>query len=473
MLNIAIGTFINSIPALNIAFTLSSLLVNSIFQLSPWSSKYIIPIALGNITTPEDHYRRNKLKQSILSKFGEIKYLINNSQYSSKLSHIERNLLPVLLLTYTKTNNYKKLSKLLELGANPDLSDYDDRTAMHIACRTGNIEIIKLLLKYKASTTKLDRYNHNCYYEAIINKKLYIFNEINNANIIAPPKELAWLFCNSVFKRDNIMIDLMIKLNIPVNNFDYDNRTPLHISVSNKYIDITKKLLNYNANPYIVDKFGNTPIDLSGGIDELNRLLTEKNESKEVHIDVGQMIEIKYKTDNNFNEDDKEVISLLCNELITMKENKIFQPYLLCALAAHGDLANIRKLDRLGINLLQKDYDDRTAIHLASSNNRIDVVNYLINHSTQDELSIKDTWGHSPLYDACINLNKDIVDRLIFHNAKLNLDNDQSIQLMAWALVSDEKELIELLIKSKISLDCYDYDNRSARSIAKEYDYNL
>ena len=472
LINVSMASYFSSIKGLNIAtFTLASLIVNSIFQLSPWSTKYIIPITLGNITTPEDHHRRNKLKDSILTKFGEIKQIINNSQFSTKLGQIEKNLLPILLLTYTKENQYMKLKNLLQLGADPNLSDYDSRTCLHIACRNGYIDIIQLLIKYKASTVKLDRYNHNCFYEAFMHKKVYIFDQFPNAKIIAPPRELAWIFCNLVYHQEEASIDLLIKLKVPINYYDYDKRTPLHIAVANNYYNLVIKLLNHNANPTLKDKFGNTPFDLAKNNPKLNQVFSNYSEKDSLNLEIDNMIEIKYK--NEVNHQNLEIIQLLCNSIILWKENELFQPYVICALASLGDLNNLRKLHKMGIDLYQADYDGRTALHLACANNQLLVLNYLINHANEMDISAQDNWGHTPLFDACINSHNDIVEKLVFHNAKLNLSNQQSIQILGWAIVSNEINMLKLLIKSNINLDCYDYDQRTARKIASEYNIKL
>ena len=183
------------------------------------------------------------------------------------------------------------------------------------------------------------------------------------------------------------------------------------------------------------------------------------------------MIEIKYK--NEVNNQNLEIIQLLCNSIILCKENEIFQPYVICALASLGDLNNLRKLHKMGINLYQADYDGRTAIHLACANNQLLVLNYLINHASEMDISVQDNWGYTPLFDACINSHNNIVDKLLFHNAKLNLSDQQSIQVLGWAIVSNEIQMLKLLIKSNINLDCYDYDQRTARKIASEYNIKL
>ncbi|KAL0219874.1 hypothetical protein P9112_005527 [Eukaryota sp. TZLM1-RC] len=69
--------------------------------------------------------------------------------------------------------------------------------------------------------------------------------------------------------------------------------------------------------------------------------------------------------------------------------------------SAIGDINRITKLIARGCNVNFRDYDGRTALHLAVSTNQKEVVEYLVNHGA--DLTIKDRHGNSPVQD-CVNL---------------------------------------------------------------------
>ena len=55
---------------------------------------------------------------------------------------------------------------MLGLGGEPNSSDYDSRTPLHIACAEGNMPAVKLLIEGGADLTVQDRWGHTALSEA-------------------------------------------------------------------------------------------------------------------------------------------------------------------------------------------------------------------------------------------------------------------------------------------------------------------
>ncbi|KAH9324543.1 hypothetical protein KI387_004721, partial [Taxus chinensis] len=62
------------------------------------------------------------------------------------------------LLFYASRGNVDGLIEELKGGVSPNLADYDNRTALHLAACEGHTDIVKILLDYKANVNCLDRW---------------------------------------------------------------------------------------------------------------------------------------------------------------------------------------------------------------------------------------------------------------------------------------------------------------------------
>ena len=82
----------------------------------------------------------------------------------------------------------------------------------------------------------------------------------------------------------------------------------------------------------------------------------------------------------------------------------------MCYAAAEGDLTGIRRLAIQGVHLDDADYDGRTALHLAASEGRVDVVDYFIAQGVRR--APVDRWGNTPLDDARRGGHTQVVARL-------------------------------------------------------------
>jgi glutaminase len=97
---------------------------------------------------------------------------------------------------------------------------------------------------------------------------------------------------------------------------------------------------------------------------------------------------------------------LLNKEMIGNLENI----YLLYQ-AKKGDMKEIRRSVAIGRSVNFRDYDSRTALHLAAAYGHFKVVKYLVNHGAV--VTIKDRFGNTPIDEAKNNGYEEIHEFLI------------------------------------------------------------
>lgn len=123
----------------------------------------------------------------------------------------------------------------------------------------------------------------------------------------------------------------------------------------------------------------------------------------------------------NFHQYDNNLPGICKKINPTLQKNRNNQLNLMNLLFAayEGDLSEIKKLKAEGYDILSSDYDKRTALHLAASEGKYDVLKYLVNYCKKygmtDKIHSLDRWERTPLDDAktkgyqkCIDLLESI-----------------------------------------------------------------
>uniref|UniRef100_H3GHE5 Uncharacterized protein n=1 Tax=Phytophthora ramorum TaxID=164328 RepID=H3GHE5_PHYRM len=88
-----------------------------------------------------------------------------------------------------------------------------------------------------------------------------------------------------------------------------------------------------------------------------------------------------------------------------------------------GDVAKLQKLLESGVNLDTKDEDDRTPLHWACATGRLDVAEFLLEH-TQAAVNVQDDAGWTPLMSAASAGHGNIVGLLLSKGADANVPNE-------------------------------------------------
>jgi ankyrin repeat protein len=170
---------------------------------------------------------------------------------------------------------------------------------------------------------------------------------------------------------------------------DYDSRSALHLAASEGHDSTVQFLLDqipHDNNAIDVinkrDRWGGTPLD--------DAVMSKNLKCAELIRSRGG--------EQGAKSDLKRGQGTILAGQEGIDEIEESAPLLLTA-AAEGDLDSLIRYAATGEKLRQRDYDLRSALHLAASNGRLSAVTYLCCQSP-DTAHALDRWGHTPLDDA-------------------------------------------------------------------------
>ena len=220
-----------------------------------------------------------------------------------------------------------------------------------------------------------------------------------------------------------------------VHSTDENKRTALHVAASEGHIHLVKLLLDEKADASAVDTFGNTPLNDS----------------------------VRHKQD--------EVSALIrkMHPTIRYKLKGAEMGVQLCGAASVGDLEQVHRLVANGVDVNEADYDGRTALHLAASEGKADVVRYLIECNCN--ITCKDRFGGTPLDDA-VRHNFDLPNAALLQDllrqngaSLMQSDTNYTVKLcdLAW---NGELDRIRVLSENKVDVGMGDYDGRTPLHLA-------
>lgn len=294
----------------------------------------------------------------------EVHHMLNRKNSLTTLS--------VELCDAAANGSLDRIRELAASKADVNRTDYDQRTAIHVAASGGMFEVVKLLVdELGCDTSPVDKWGGTPLDDAIrfghkhVAAYLTTKGAIENDNS-RRPEQASKDLCDAAARGDLTRLRKLVKdCGYDINLCDYDKRTAIHVAAAEGLLDVVTAVveeLDGNISP--VDRCGITPLDdaIRGGHDLVANFL-------ELHDAVKGPKKAQGSTE-------------------------------LCEAAARGDLVRLRQfVKEQGMDINQQDYDQRTAIHLAASEGLLNVVQALI-EELGSEISPVDRWGGTPLDDA-------------------------------------------------------------------------
>ncbi|XP_052183655.1 potassium channel SKOR-like isoform X3 [Diospyros lotus] len=170
-----------------------------------------------------------------------------------------------------------RLKRLIGAGADPNRSDYDRRSPLHLAASRGYEEIAEFLVQKGVGINVKDNFGNTPLLEAIKNGHDRIASLLVKAGASLAIDNAGSFLCMVVASRDSDFLRRLLANGINPNSKNYDLRTPLHLAAAEGLVTVVCLLLQAGASVFSKDRWGNTPLDEAriGGDKNLIQLLED------------------------------------------------------------------------------------------------------------------------------------------------------------------------------------------------------
>jgi ankyrin repeat protein len=273
-------------------------------------------------------------------------------------------------------NDLKRLKIILSLS-NPcfDLPDEKGDTPLFYAAKSGHLEVVEFLINQKASVNHTNIFGKTAIFAAAEHSHLEV-------------------------------IDFLEKNGADLNRIDENKQNILHAALLTEQHASLVFLLEYGTiSLNHRDKFGQTPLILAADkqlLSSAKLLIAKGSEIDNSDNDGWTALMFCAKRGNT------ELMATLIASGASLSAHDIQfhqTPYLIAC--RHSQIVIMEILLKNKANPLDRDYYDRTALHIAVEINKLDVVKFVL--KTPVDLSLKDRFGMSAHDWAVVNASADIL----------------------------------------------------------------
>jgi ankyrin repeat protein len=357
---------------------------------------------------------------------------------------------------------------LINKGADINAKDLGDRTPLHIAARYGNQQLSQMLIEKG---------------KAKINAK--------NKNGLTP--------LHLAIKYEHLMvIEYLIKAGADINAKTNDGSTPLHMAIQTGCRKTVNFLINKGADKTAKDDNGQTILHyavLSGSVEFFTFVikgnkhlinLQTKNGCTLLHIAIQNRSQelVKFLIEEGADQNIKDKIGQTplnyakkygkpdIINLLLYGHTNTWDFNTLQAAAIEGDLGKFKNKESKSwykdciLKTITK--DKLTLLHIAATEGRLNIVEYLINRYPVD-INAKDINNETPLHLAAANGRQKVIEFLVNKTADtnaLNMDNATPLHLAA---VNGHRDVIEFLIGKSTDINAKDINHDTPLHLAAQY----
>ncbi|XP_055618347.1 L-asparaginase isoform X2 [Toxorhynchites rutilus septentrionalis] len=180
-----------------------------------------------------------------------------------ELSQLKSSLFPAMVNSAVVSGDIVKLNNLKGYGANLSAENYDHRTALHVACCEGNLDVVQFLLQNGAAVHIRDRYERTPLMDAILNDHHQIIRLLVKcgAHLTGSIRSIGDSLCNAAARHLLTRLESYRIAGADLSQEDASGRTALHVGAMYGNLEIVQYLIKNYADIDAVDYLGFTPLD--------------------------------------------------------------------------------------------------------------------------------------------------------------------------------------------------------------------
>ncbi|XP_047054460.1 potassium channel AKT1-like [Lolium rigidum] len=186
--------------------------------------------------------------------------------------------LPITLCFAVTRGDENLLHQLLKRNLDPNESDQDGRTALHISASMGNEQCVKLLLEFGADPNARDSEGKVPLWEALYAKHDTVVQQLVNGGADLSLGDTG-LYCCIAIEQNNIeLLEEILNRIHDANRPSKDGNIPLHRAVCDGNVEMVKLLLKHRADIDKQESSGWTPRALAEqqGHEEIQQLFKQQ-----------------------------------------------------------------------------------------------------------------------------------------------------------------------------------------------------
>jgi ankyrin repeat protein len=206
-----------------------------------------------------DRAERTPLSEAQTSRNGEMLRLLLRFGAEMQTSGMA----DLLCAAAARADGLEELSFLIKGGTDPSIAtEFDARTALHVAASCGHLPQVRLLIEVPASLNAVDLHDSTPLHDAFVHGHDDCSQLLLAAGAHMGRFDAARALCDAAGQNDVELIRRILAHGCDVNAENYDGRTALHVAAASHQLAAATLLLSVKGLVFNhEDRYGETPLD--------------------------------------------------------------------------------------------------------------------------------------------------------------------------------------------------------------------